>query len=261
MRFVRERKVIQNDKYIDVDIITYSTEQERRLPKTSKRKLSTPKQQAENEKNSRRHLIQLINENFDESCFRVDLTYEKEPPSREAAEKEAKKYAERLRTLYKKYGAEFRYVYVTGGGHPKKKEDGLTRIHHHFIVSGGVPRKEIKKRWKHGRTSCEELEAHSQENGFEALAVYLSKHKPPHKNQKLWRGSTNLRQPTEVRNDNKYTFKKVRQLMQAEEDGTLKELIEKQYKGYTCTDYEVKRNPVTWWPEIYIKLKRVKNTS
>lgn len=258
MRFIRERQVIQGERYKDVDIVTYSTEQEKRLPRTSKRRLSTPKQIAENEKNCRRHLIQLINENFDETCYRLDLTYEKEPGSREEAEKDADKMIGRLKTLYKKYGVEFKYILVTGGGKPKV--DGtLTRLHHHVIISGGVPRKEIKAKWKHGRTSCEELETYDDENGFEALAVYFTKHKPLEKNKRLWKGSKNLRQPLEVRNDNKYSFRKVAELLRAEEQGEAKQLIEKWYKGYSCTSYEIKRNPVTWWPEIYLKLK--KNTS
>lgn len=261
MRFVRERKVKQGSTYLDVDIYQYSTEQERRLPKVKKRRLSTPKQFAANDKNAKRQFVQLVNTNFGEEDYIFDATYAI-APTPEEAEAELKRFLARLKYLYKKRGAVFKYIAVTEGGREKQNGD-FSRIHHHLFISGGVPRDEVEKAWSMGRRKCDRVQLLDGENGLEGRARYVLKaqRRPEDANKKRWTGSRNLKKPVETRNDNKYTPKKIAKFIQAHKDGTLKELIEKQYKGYTCTDYEVKRNPVTWWPEIYIKLKRVKNTS
>lgn len=261
MRFVRERKVKQGSTYLDVDIYQYSTEQERRLPKIKKRRLSTPKQFAANDKNAKRQFVQLVNTNFGEGDYLFDTTYAS-PPTPEQAKKELNLCINRLKYLYKKRGVEFRYIAVTEGGRAKLNGE-FSRIHHHLFISGGVPRDEVEKAWSMGRRKCDTVQILDGENGLEGRARYVLKaqRRPEDANTKRWTGSRNLKKPVETRNDNKYTPKKVAKLIEAHTDGLLKQLVEKWYKGYQCIEYEIKKNPVTWWPEIYIKLKRIKNTS
>lgn len=260
MRFVRERKVKQGSTYLDVDIYSYSTEQMRRLPKAKRRKLTPPKQFAENDKNAKKSFVQLVNTNFGEEDYLLDLTYASTPDP-EFAEAELKRCLARLKYLYKKHDVEFRYIAVTEGGRPKQNGEGYTRIHHHLFISGGVPRDEVEKCWSMGRRKCDRVQILDGENGLEARARYVLKaqRRPEDKHAKRWTGSRNLKKPVETRNDNKYTPKKVGKLQEAHTEGKAKELIEKWYKGYVCTDYEIKTNPVTWQPEIYIKLRRDKN--
>ena len=44
--------------------------------------------------------------------------------------------------------------------------------------------------------------------------------------------------------------------LKANENGTLRSLVERRYQDYICVDFEVRRNAVTFWPEIYLKLRR-----
>lgn len=261
MRFIRERKVKQGSTYLDVDIYQYSTEHERRLPKAKKRRLSTPKQFAANDKNAKRRFIQLVNTNFGVGDYLFDATYAT-APTPEQAKAELNRCIARLKYLYNKRGVEFRYIAVTEGGR-SKSDGGFTRIHHHLFISGGVPRDEVEKTWSSGRRKCDRVQILSGENGLEGRARYVLKaqRRPEDASVKRWTGSRNLKKPVETRNDNKYTEKSAAKFIAAHNDGTFKQLVEKLYKNYECLSYEVHRNPVTWWPEISIKLKRLKNTS
>ncbi len=262
INFVREKKIYQGKKYLDVDIMIYSTEQERRLPKCKRRQLSTPHQRDLNDRNSKRYFVWLVNSNFGENDYIFDLTYSVKPESREAAEKELTNCLKRLRRLYDKHGAVFKYVAVTEGG--KEKPGGsISRIHHHLIISGGVPRKEIKKTWSMGRSKCDECEVLPGENGLEPRALYMVKSRRQDEEmwKKRWRCSQNLKKPVESRNDRKYTHKRVNHIVELYNSGAVREYIEKHYSGYEMNDILVRRNKVTSWPEIYIRLVRVKNTN
>lgn len=266
MRFFREKQIIQGRNFKDVEIISYTTEQERRLPRCKKKAISSLKQIKANDKNSFKHFRWLINTNFSESDYRFDLTYENEPPTLEQAKKNLDNLIRRLKRIYDKRGVVFKYIAVTGGGTPRKDGKGLTRIHHHLIISGSVPRNEIEESWcigrgknkkSLGRRSCQHLQLKENEQGFEALAGYLFQHsKEREKDEKRWTASTNLKQPVERRDDNKYSAFSVAEFLRAKENGTAKSLIERIYEGYECVEYEMTRNPITFWPEIYLKLRR-----
>ena len=228
LRFFREKQIIQGSEFRDVEIVSYTTEQERRLPRIKKKAVSSLKQIKANDKNSQKHLRWLINSNFTEEDYRLDLTYENEPLSLEEAEKKLANFKRRLKSLYKKHGLELKYIAVTGGGSPKKRGEGLTRIHHHLIINGGISRDEIEACWSVGRgskkrsigrRSCQHLQLKENEQGFEALAVYFFQHsKEREKNEKRWSASTNLKQPIERRDDNAFTSLSVAELLKANEN-------------------------------------------
>lgn len=177
MKFVRERIVSQGGRYKDADLVHYTTEQTKRLARTERKRLTPEKIRRQNEKNRERYLRQLLNTNFTDEDFRVDLTYtDRElPGSRAEAKRDLRDYLERLRRLFRKRGAVLRYVRVTGGGREKERGEGLTRLHHHVIVGGAdgrITREEIEDLWKKGRGETRRLRA--EEDGYTGLMTLMA---------------------------------------------------------------------------------------
>lgn len=259
LKFVRERTVTQGRRYKDADIVHYTDEQTRRIKGTRRQALTPEKIRRQNEKNRERYLRQLLNTNFIDGDFRIDLTYDEDhcPGSREAAKKDLSRYIERIRRLYKKRGAALKYIRVTGGGREKECGKGLTRLHHHLIVGadGNVSREEIENLWGKGRSDSRRLKA--DKDGFGALAMYLLRHKKDcEKNEPVYKPSQNLTPPIETRNDSKYSERTVRKLERAHREGTLKEEFEKLYRGWECVETRVSVSDVSGWLNFYAKLRR-----
>lgn len=260
MKFVRERIVTQGRRYKDADIVHYTDEQVRRIKGTRRQALTPEKIRRQNEKNRERCLRQLLNANFADGDLRIDLTYDDKylPDSRRQAKKDLRNYLDRLRRLFKKRGAELRYIKVTGGGREKERGPGLTRLHHHVIVGGAdgkVSRDEIENLWKRGRGESRRLRA--ERDGYTGLAKYLLRHKKDcEKNEPVYKPSQNLKPPIETRNDSKFSERDIRKLERAHREGTLKEEFEKLYRGWECVAAEVSVSDVSGWLNFYAKLRR-----
>lgn len=254
MLFEREKKVRCGADYLSIDVFTCSSFQTRRLKKLRSGKESTPKAIYNNDKQAKKKFIRLINTNFNNNDYRLDLTYSM-IILREQAEKQAAAFIRRLKRLYKKHGKELKYILVTEGG--KESRNGkYTRVHHHLIINGGIDRDIIEHIWKQGRTSCAYLQPIKGENGLEKLALYLLKGERDKKSVCRWSGSRNLKKPTETINDNKNKCGTVARYIEAEKSGNIKQRIENKYKGYTLIEYNISINPVTGWKSIEIKMYR-----
>lgn len=258
MRFVRERTVNSAGKYKDVDLYTLTTEQDTWHRKRKRKKLSEPKQVRLDWKHARQYATQLVNANFGPGDYLVDLTYETEPPDRETAERNVKNYAARLKNLYAKHGKVFKAFWVTGGGHPRANGEGLTRFHHHMIISGGVSRDMIEDKWTAGRTKCSRVKIQTGEFGLEPRVVYMVK--PAHcsdtPNAKRWHTCGPLKKPIETRNDNRYTAAAMEKLIKAIKEEQANDRIEKLYRGWEVVEVVEKSNPVTGLPQVRIKLQK-----
>lgn len=260
MKFIRERRVKQGKRYLDVDLVTYTTEQERRLPKRSKREITVEKIRRQNHKNQERSLRQIINANFDDTDYFAAFTYAQQPPDRETAKKDINRYLERLRRLYKKRGVKLKYIVVTGGGREKEKGEGLTRLHHHVVIGsagGAVTRDEIEAMWKEGRRFCGMLQAGDE--GYGSLAHYLAKRhrKDMETGEHLYRSSRNLIHPVETREDGKFSEQDVRKLERLKKDeGNIRRAFERLYRGWECVEVDTSRCEVTGWTNFYAKLRR-----
>ena len=127
-------------------------------------------QQHVNQMRRRRYVTRIVNANFDHTSWAIELDYAPGvyTDSMEEAKQHFRNYIRRVKRIYKKHGAELRYIYTTERG----EESG--RVHHHMIVSGGVPIDEIKGAWKMSkRCWAEHLEF--SENGYTDLACYYAK--------------------------------------------------------------------------------------
>lgn len=269
MRFVREKAVKSGSKYKDVNIYTLTTEQEEWHRKKSRKKLSTPKQVKQDWKHAQQYATQLVNANFGIGDYLVELTYGEEPPTREQAEKDAANYVARLKRLYLKYGIKLKAFWVTGGGHERKDgKEGLTRFHHHLIISGGVPRDLVEDCWNKkndNRVSCDRVKIKSDDFGLEPRVKYMVKpaHCSDEPNAKRWRTCGVLRKPVEQRNDNRYSEAEAAKLVKAIRENRTTEIrtfVRSHYRGWELVDEpEAKTNEVTGLPEIRLKL--IKNTT
>ncbi len=251
MNFVREKKYICGD-YVEIDIVHYSTEQEQRLARCKKQKVSRPSQQNLNENNSRRFFRMQLNANFGKEDYHVSLTYDEEhyPPDDEIAFKEIRNYVRRLKGIYKKAGVEFKYILVTEYGHKRG------RIHHHLVVSGGVPREVIENAWGRGYANVDRLQP-DKEDGFAALAKYLTKN--PQGGRHRWSCSRNLKKPVVQINDNAYSLraaaKAANDIIEGKADGLFR--LQKRYKHFQISSARVQINPVTNTKSIYIMARRI----
>lgn len=98
-----------------------------------------------NARRAKEKLYRLIITNFRRDDYRIDLTYSDPPPEPKEAVRRMQRFIRKLRQVYRKKGAELKYIYVT--------EHTGHRIHHHLIVNQaeGIGRKEIAALWPYAR--------------------------------------------------------------------------------------------------------------
>lgn len=146
-----------------------------------------------NQRRAKEKLYRLLVTNFKRDDIRIDLTYRDPPPTPEEAVKRVGKFLKDLRKLYRKRGAELRYIYVTEyRGH---------RVHHHLIVNAaGVSRSDMNKIWPYADFNYRSFRLYDgRPEDAEALATYLIKETSVNVRdgiQKVrWVASKNLKKP------------------------------------------------------------------
>ncbi|TWW13146.1 hypothetical protein LABALGNA3A7_09520 [Dellaglioa algida] len=256
--FIREKKIKCGSNYQEVDIIPRTIEAERnRLGHRIKRKrVSLPKQKNLNDKNAKRYLLQLVNGNFDNRDLHVSLTYSDEflPKTIEDAKKEVTNYLRRLAARRKKLGLEpLKYIVITEG--TRDKNDGyLKRVHHHIIMNGGIDRDEVEDVWSKKKKTMGWVNARkiqTNENGAEALAIYLTKDP---QGKKRWSSSRNLTRPVELEpNDSRYSKRKIEKMAMSNDLG--REIFEREFKDFYIADVRSVYYELTGW-HIYLKMWR-----
>lgn len=259
-RFMREKKIYCGE-YLEVDIIPKKDKRKHKGKRSTKKKISVPKQKNLNDKNARRYFIQLVNTNFNEDDLHVNVTYSDDelPDSIETAEKEVKNYIRRIDYRRKKEGLPpIKYILVTEGKVEKNGEK-LIRIHHHIVINGGLDRDTIESLWRRRRKKGEKEgkkigfvnadRLQENEYGLEALSRYLMKNP---QGRKRWSCSQNLDKPYHRDNYHKYTKRQVEKIAKNSEDRIY---WEKQYPGYWLTESKPVFNDLTGW-SIYLKLRR-----
>lgn len=282
--FVRENTVYCGDRIKEVSIINY-TDGRLKYNRSGKRRkktnVSAPKQQNLNDKNARDYLRQLLATNFSEpgSGYHVTLTYDRDslPGDPDEADKIAELYLRRLKSEYKRRGAELKYIMITSYNYSRKTGE-LVRLHHHIVLSSGIDRMYIKNQWRkplqrgedyrqyphfvkygirrgerYGICNCDELEP--DDSGLGGLADYL-KNQPREAAKRRWRSSQNLRKPQRVPpNDDKYSRRQVEKICKSPFDV---DFWERKYPGWTVArpheySYEARYNDFTGW-SIHLRL-------
>lgn len=147
-----------------------------------------------NDKNARKYVERLINENFDNEDIWITLTYDNDhlPPDGDidAAIKNVQNYIRRINYQRKKRGMpNAKYVYVTAYN-PEKK----IRWHHHIVMDGALDMDTVEACWK--QSSRNEIRSlQKDENGLSGLANYIVEEKNRIRSEKRWNSSQGLRDP------------------------------------------------------------------
>lgn len=244
-------KTIRSGPMLEVEIYPFTGAPPGKRAK--KKKEIRQSQSNLNDKNAQKHLIRLINTNFNKKDIWMTLTYkdEKLPADLDQAKKDMTNYIRRLKRYAKKHELpELKYVYVTEYRDAKSKQK--KRVHHHMIIN--FPDRDVAEElWNGGgRTQTRRLQP--DDFGFEGLARYISKDKGE-TTIKRYTPSRNLQQPKVTVADKKITRRKAQKI--ATEENMAHEIFEKLYKGYQFKDMEVKYSPYVAGAYIYVRMKHI----
>ena len=272
MKYIREKKTKFGADFLDVDLYEMDDGQFTMLRRAKKKYISPPHILAANQRHSRNNLRQLIVHNFGAGDYYLTPTYAGKPPPLEDALRQCSNFITRLKRLYAKYGLELKAVYVTEGGRPK--EDGEhTRVHHHIVINGGVPRDEIEKCWqgrqdktaesRRGYCNASVIQPQEDDRGCERIAEYMAKSRTKGQGKGLhrWNGTRNLKRPQETIIDNKFSRKrtgelldlvKAKQAVKQELSEELRRILERRYDR-ELIDVISTVNPVTG--RVYISAR------
>lgn len=254
--FIREKKIYCGKRYLEVDIIPV-TELDVSGKRKRKQMVTAPKVKNLNDKRAKRYFVQLLNSNFGERDLHVTVTYAPEflPGGIEEAQGEVRKYIRRLEYRRRKEGlGAMKYIVVT---ECVSKEGRPVRIHHHIVMDGGLSREVVEGLWsrnkrKLGYVNADRLQP-DERSGLEALGRYLTKGGERAKNQRRWNSSHNLVKPFFVKNDSRYSRRKVER--DAKEEMNHPEYWEERYPGYGLVDVRSEYNDDRGW-SIYLKMYR-----
>ena len=147
-----------------------------------------------NDKNARKYLERLINENFGTGDIWITLTYDDEhlpaDGDFDAALKDVQLFFNRINYRRKKKGLpNAKYVYITAYDSGEE-----IRWHHHIIMDGALDMDTVESCW--GQSSRNEVRRiQEDEDGLSGLANYIIKQKDRLKSEKRWRSSRGLKKP------------------------------------------------------------------
>ncbi|SDO75825.1 rolling circle replication-associated protein [Clostridium gasigenes] len=232
----------------NLDIKVYPIDlREKNKSRKNKKKESAPKQKNLNDKRAREYLRRLINCNFDNSDLVLHLTYRQgeEPKDYDDAKKDIANLIARINRYRKKIGlGNLKYIAVIEGGNGTGK-----KIHHHLVIDGQLDRDTLEKFWKKGYANSDRLQGN--ETGFGDLANYISKDP---KGNKRWTQSVGLAKPEISVNDNKFSGRKMYNMLT---NHPSREELEKMYPGYTLTNYKIVLNEENCGVYMDISMRRI----
>ena len=227
-------------------IVRHGTPPTRRMPKTEKKRETSPSQSNLNDKNARRYLIRLANINFGKGDIWATFGWNNGllPETYEDAKKDVVNFIRRINRKRKKLGLEnAKYIYIIAF-------EEYTRPHFHLLISGGIDRDELERMW--GKCDRPNTRNISPDENFllTGLATYITQN--PH-GTKRWCPSKNLKKPDEPKRS--YSkFRKAKVEKMAFDSSVLQAEMEKAYPGFTFLDAEVKHNGVNAAFYIYARM-------
>lgn len=227
------------------------------MPRTKRKRETSPSQSNLNDKNARRYLIRLANINFGKGDIWATFGWNNDciPGSTEEAKKDVVNFIRRINRRRKKIGlGNAKYIYIIA-------VDEYTRPHFHILLSGdGMDRDEIETLW--GKCDRPNTRRIAPDDDFliTGLATYITQN--PH-GTKRWCPSKNLKKPDEPkRSYSKFSRRKVESMVK--NNDALKVEMEKAYEGYKFIDAEVKYNGLNAAFYIYCRMvkkaEKKKNT-
>lgn len=195
MVFVREQKFECKD-YREVDLVCRIVPRRTGEPNRRQR-LVCPSKRVLNEQRSLRYFQLTARGNFHAGDMSVSLTYAPEhEPDVKTGERQVHNYLQTLRRHCRKAGLpEIRWMLVRC---VTEKDGEPTRIHHHLLLSCGLPRDEIEGCWKYGVANADRIRDNWLGDGVAKVSRYLTMQLA---GRKSWTGSRNLVKPDRLPNN------------------------------------------------------------
>ena len=213
------------ENYIDMVVYpAYCTPQGKRRKRY---RPTSDTQQRLNDKHREEYLTRLMNTNFTEDDYKVDITYKNEylPETLEQAKRDIKNFIRRVKRVMKKKGLpELKYVYAI-----EKKGERSVRFHHHLVMTGGLTPKEIKEIWGKGYATPASLEF--TETGISDFAKYMLKYARSTAQEKTngnycgYHCSRNLKKPKKQERFSKLNRRKIAFMFDFEDETNLENLF------------------------------------
>lgn len=242
------------------------------------RRKSTAAQETLNINNARKKICRLLETNFADGDYGLHLTIDygvydhgrmskKEyierieksglPTEDDGARKMIKNYLRRVKREMKRRGTDpkqLKYLYVIESSSPKKDdpEPMPERYHFHAAISApGLTREDLERLWDAGYANCDKLD--TGHNGLQAFAKYITKQR---KAVRRWARSRNLAEPLITTSDRKISKRRAAMIaMDVNQFG--REILEKIYPGYSCTDeVRVRYSAFVAGAYIYARLRK-----
>lgn len=190
-----------------------------------------------NDKNSRKYVERLLNENFGNTDIWITLTYGvgEEPENMEEAIRNMQNYIRRIAYQRRKRGLPAaKYVYIT-----EHSPDAEIRWHHHLVMDGLLDMDTVESTWKKGRRN-ETRRLEKDEHGLTGMSVYITKEKDRKKGEKRWNSSQNLKQ---------FRVRKVHSKPPAAGKGSYKP-IGKYVDGFVRDRANIEEQMKKWYPDL-----------
>lgn len=207
------------------------------VPEEGKIKRDNSKAQKNlNDKNARKYVERMLNENFGDSDIWITLTYGagNEPEDMAEAVKNMQNYIRRINYQRGKRGLPpAKYIYIT-----EHSPDGEIRWHHHLVMDGLLDMDAVESTWKKGRRN-ETRRLEKDEHGLIGMSIYITKEKDRKKGEKRWNSSQNLKQPR---------IRKVHSKRPLATSGAYKP-VGKYVDGFVRNADTIREQMLKWYPE------------
>ena len=227
-------KEVRAGEQLEIEIYPEFSKEE--VPKAGRKKKDNSKAQKKlNDKNSRKNVERLLNENFTDCDLWLTLSCAKgrEPKDMEDAIRIMNNYIKRVNYRRKKMGLKnARYLYII----EHCPEDKI-RWHYHLVMDGEMDMELVEQAWKNGeRNRIRKLD--KDECGLAGMSMYITKKKRK-KGERRWNSSKNLK---------KYKTKKVHS-KRKEEKGSRYVQIGKFIDQFVKDQEEIEHQVKKWFPE------------
>ena len=238
------------------------------VPKEGRRivKDNSKAQKNLNDKNARKYVERLINENFDDRDIWLTLTYDDEhlPPDGDidVAIKNVQNYIRRVNYQRKKRGLNKAKYVVVNAYNPFEE----IRWHHHIVMDGDLDMDTVEGCWKQSsRNEVRRLQ--KDENGLSGLANYIVEEKNRIKSEKRWMSSQGLKDPdvkvvhSKQPEKGKGSYKPIGKYVDGmvKNRDTIREVLAGWYPEYDFTAADVYYNDFNYMFYIHARMRRKKD--
>lgn len=205
--------------------------------RAARKNITPEKQKRLNRQRAERYITQLADTNFSEKDIELTLTYrDQHMDDYERCQKDVTNFVRKVKRYREKKGMEpLKYIYVIEGGYEKQHGYGMTRLHCHMMMNGGVSREILEEIWEYGYANAIQLQP-DEDRGLEELAKYMIKESKTH--GRRFCHSRNLKKPLVKARDAK-TSNRVVKAMVRDLQHEAKAEMERRFPSYRFVSIKV----------------------